>query len=32
MPVPSTVYDSCYPFVYCVWGFDFAVWLGTFLF
>ena len=27
----SNEYDSCYPFVWCVWAFDFAVWL-VFLF
>ena len=32
MPVPSQDYDSCYPFVWYVWAFDFAIWLGTFLF
>ena len=28
--VPSQVYDSCYPFVWCVCAFYFASWLGTF--
>ena len=32
MPVPSQEYDSCYPFVWCVWALDFAIWLRTFLF
>ena len=32
MPVPSQEYDSWYPFVWCVWAFDFAIWLETFLF
>ena len=27
-PVPSQEYNSCYPFVWCVWAFDFAIWLG----
>ena len=31
MSVPSQEYDSCCPFVWCVWAFDFAIWLGTFL-
>ena len=31
MPVPNQEYDSCYPFVWCVWAFDFAIWQGTFL-
>ena len=30
--VPSQEYDSCYPFVWCAWTFDFANWLGTFRF
>ena len=32
MPVPSQEYDSWYPFVWCVWAFDFAIWLGIFRF
>ena len=32
MPVSSKEYDSCYPLVWCVWAFDFAIWLGPFLF
>ena len=32
MPVPSQEYDSFYPFVWCVWTIDFAIWFGTFLF
>ena len=30
MPVPSQEYDSCCPLVWCVFLFDFAIWLGTF--
>ena len=25
-------YDSCYPFLWCIWAFDFAIWLETFRF
>ena len=32
MPVSSQEYDSCYLFVWCIWAFDFAIWLGTFRF
>ena len=30
MSVPGQEYDSCYPFDWCVWAFDFAIWLGNF--
>ena len=32
MPVTIQEYNSVYPFVWCAWAFDFAIWLGTFLF
>ena len=34
MPLPSQEYDiiSYYPFGWCVWAFDFDIWLGTFCF
>ena len=32
MTVTSQEYDSCYPFIWCVCAFDFAIWLRTFRF
>ena len=32
MLVPSQENNSSYPFVWCVWAFDLAIWLGTFPF
>ena len=29
MPVASQEYDGCYPFVWCVWAFDFAIWFSN---
>ena len=28
MPVQSQEYDSCYPFVWCVWAFGFVIFMG----
>ena len=32
MPVPNQEYDSCFPFLWCVLSFDFAIGSGTFRF
>ena len=32
MPVPSQEHVGYYPFVWYVWAFDFAIWLGAFRF
>ena len=32
MPVHSQEYDSCFPYIWCVWALDFAIFKGTFRF